>query len=137
NRCAKKVVEGEVIRDVATYCVGIARMLLLEINRGRAREARSLEEVPEPRTLPPEPLINLDQGVDCRQRCLGERAPENRELILNYYRGDKGEKIKNRKGLKELFAVPASTLRMRALRLRERLQMCAEKCMQQAQTIFS
>ena len=40
NRCAKKIGEGEQIRDVATYCIGIARMLLLEMSRERPKEAR-------------------------------------------------------------------------------------------------
>jgi hypothetical protein len=40
-------------------------------------------------------------------------------LIVLYYQGEKGEKIKNRKGLMQVFGVPAGTLRMRALRLRD------------------
>src|SRR5881409_3305162 len=55
NRCAKKISEGENIRDIASYCIGIARMLLLEMSRDRAREARSLDEAPEPRAAPHEP----------------------------------------------------------------------------------
>jgi len=46
-------------------------------------------------------------------------------------KGDKGEKIKKRKGLKDTFGIPASTLRTRALRLREKLQVCARNCVQQ------
>ena len=42
NRCAKKIGDGEEIRDVATYCIGIARMLFHEMTRERAKEARSL-----------------------------------------------------------------------------------------------
>ena len=59
---------------------------------------------------------------------VGQLSPETRNLILHYYQGDKGDKIKNRKSLTELFGIPASTLRMRALRVRERLQLCAENC---------
>jgi DNA-directed RNA polymerase specialized sigma24 family protein len=135
NRCARKIGEGEQIRDVATFCVGIGRMLLLEMNRDRAREGHSLEEAPEPRVAPVEPEIDPERNVECLRRCLAELSPENRDLILNYYQGEKGDKIKNRKGLTELFGVPASTLRMRALRLRERLQLCAEKCVQRPETV--
>jgi DNA-directed RNA polymerase specialized sigma24 family protein len=67
--------------------------------------------------------------VDCLRRCLGQLSPETRNLILHYYQGDKGDKIKNRKSLTDLLGIPASTLRMRALRVRERLQLCAETCM--------
>src|SRR4029434_9564294 len=51
NRCARKIAAGEQIRDLPTYCMGIARMLLREMTRERAREARPLHDVPEPRTV--------------------------------------------------------------------------------------
>jgi len=128
NRCARKIGEGEEIRDVATYCIGIARMLVREMGRDRAQQARPLEDAPEPRVQPAEFEINPDRRVNCLRRCLGQLSPETRNLILHYYQGDKGDKIRNRKSLTELFGIPASTLRMRALRVRERLQLCAENC---------
>ena len=66
----------------------------------------------------------------CLQRCLTQLSPDNRDLILSYYHGDKGDKVKNRKLLMERFAVPPSTLRMRALRVREALQLCSENCLE-------
>ena len=130
NRCAKKIAEGEPIRDVATYCIGIARMLLKEMSRSRTKEARSLDEVPEPRTVPEDTEPAVERRVKCLHRCLGELSTENRDLILSYYKGDKGDKIKNRKRLMERFGVPPGTLRMRALRLREGLQLCSENCLE-------
>jgi DNA-directed RNA polymerase specialized sigma24 family protein len=132
NRCAKKISEGEEIRDVATYCIGVARMVLREMSRDRSKQALPLEEAPEPRVPPAEPESNPEGRLECLRRCLGQLSPETRSLILHYYQGDKGDKIKNRKGLTELLGIPASTLRMRALRVRERLQLCAESCMQRA-----
>ena len=129
NRCARKIGEGEEIRDVATYCLGIGRMLLLEMSRDRLKEARSLDEVPEPRTPPQVPDDDLEHRVECLRRCLGHLSAVNRDLILKYYDGDKGDKIKTRKGLTQMFGIAASTLRMRALRLREGLQLCSEDCL--------
>ena len=128
NRCARKIGEGEEIRDVATYCLGIARMLLMEMRRDRMMQARSLDEAPEPRTSSHEPDDESERRVEWLRRCLGRLSPENRYLILHYYQGDKGEKIKNRKGLTKLFRISASGLRMRALRLRETLHQCSENC---------
>src|SRR5262245_9686185 len=48
NRCARKIQEGEEIRDVGTYSIGVARMLLREMCRDRSLQARSLDETPEP-----------------------------------------------------------------------------------------
>jgi DNA-directed RNA polymerase specialized sigma24 family protein len=136
NRCARKIGEGEEIRDVATYCIGIGRMLLLEMSRDRTKEERPLDQATEPPAVPVEPENDDERGVECLQRCLAQLAPENRDLILSYYQGDKGEKIKKRKGLKDLFGIPASTLRMRALRLREKLQVCAQNCLHQEAVVM-
>jgi DNA-directed RNA polymerase specialized sigma24 family protein len=129
NRCAKKIGEGEEIRDLASYSIGVARMLVREMGREHAR-ALPLDTAPEPRVLPAEPEGGQEARVECLRRCLSQLSPENRDLILSYYQGDKGEKIKNRKGLTQLFGIPSNTLRMRALRVRERLQLCAETCLE-------
>ena len=130
NRCARKIGDGEVIRDLATYCVGVARMLLLEMGRERARQARSLDEAPEPHVVLHEPEDDRDRHVECLRLCLGQLPPEHRNLILSYYQGDKGDKIKNRNGLTRTLGISPGTLRMRALRLRAGLQLCAENCLQ-------
>ncbi len=67
----------------------------------------------------------------CRE-CLKDLPDENRQLILEYYQGEKGDKIRNRKKLMERLGIPVNTLRMRALRLRERLQVCVEDCVSRA-----
>lgn len=130
NRCAKRIGDGEEIRDLASYSIGVARMLVREMGRERAKEALPLDQAPEPRILPLEPKGGQEAGVECLRRCLSHLSPENRDLILGYYKGDKGEKIENRKGLTQMLGIPSNTLRMRALRVREKLQLCAESCLQ-------
>lgn len=127
NRVARKLSEGEAICEPAQYAVGVARMLLLEIRKDQFRQQRAVSELAnaEPPTYEFE---ELDPRVACLESCLQGLSRENRELILEYYRGDKGEKIDNRKKLTDRFKVPINTLRMRALRLREKLQACVEKC---------
>jgi DNA-directed RNA polymerase specialized sigma24 family protein len=131
NRCAKKIGEGEEIRDIASYSIGVARMLILEMGRERVRNTLSLDEAPEPRTLPPEPEEGNEVRVECLRSCLSQLSSENQDLILRYYRGEKGEKIKNRKRLTQLFGIPSNVLRMRALRVRARLQLCVQTCLEQ------
>ena len=130
NRCARKIADGEVIRDVATYCIGIARKLLLEMGRARARQPRPLDEAPEPQVAVHEPDNDRDRHVECLRLCLGQLSTDHRKLILSYYQGDKRDKIRNRSGLSRTLGVSAGTLRMRALRLRASLQLCAESCLQ-------
>lgn len=130
NRCAKKINEGEEVHEISTYCVGIARMLAREMSRERAKEPRPLEEAPEPRAVPAESESDRQGRFECLRQCLDRLSPEVRNLILHYYQGDSGDKIRNRSRLTQLLGIAPGTLRMRALRVRERLQLCAEKCMQ-------
>jgi DNA-directed RNA polymerase specialized sigma24 family protein len=118
------------IRDLATYAIGVARMLLREMSRERVREARPLDQAPEPRVLPFEPENYQEARLECLRRCMAQLSLENRDLILSYYRDDKSQKIQNRRRLTELLGLPAGALRMRALRLRETLQLCTENCCQ-------
>ena len=128
NRIAKRVVEGEEILNHSGYAMGVARMLLLEINKGRQREQAALAEIgAAPDVFAP--ADNDESRLDCLRNCLQKLSPDNRDLILQYYQGDKGEKIENRKKLLERLGIPVNTLRMRALRLRERLQSCVEECL--------
>jgi len=125
NRCARKIAQGEEIRDLATYSIGVARMLLREMGRERFRQARSLEETPDPCAWP-EIGLDLEHRVEALRQSLEELSHEDRFLILNYYEGDKSEKIKTRKMLSDLFGLSAGTLRMRAMRIREKLQISTE-----------
>ena len=129
NRCARKIQEGEEIRDLATYSIGVARMLLREMCRDRSRQARSLDEIREP-CVPPEMNGDLEHRVEALRQSLEELSHDDRFLILNYYEGDKSDKIKSRKMLSELLGIGASTLRMRAMRIREKLQLCTQNYMQ-------
>jgi len=129
NRVAKRVFEGEELRSLAGYFLGAARMLLLEIHKERAKEQKALGD-PALAAQPSREFEELEPRVTCLQRCLAALPATNRELILQYYQGEGGAKIQNRKKLTERLKVPINTLRMRALRLREGLQSCVEDCLQ-------
>jgi DNA-directed RNA polymerase specialized sigma24 family protein len=121
NRCARKIAQGEQIRDLKAYSIGVARMLVREMSRDRCRRERPLDEALEP-CAPPRAIHNdLEDRVEALRHSLEALSEDDRFLILNYYEGDKSERIKTRKMLSELFGIGASTLRMRALRIRESL----------------
>jgi DNA-directed RNA polymerase specialized sigma24 family protein len=111
--------------------MGVARLLLLEIIKSRQREQSALTEI----STGGEVYVESDDGetrLGCLQNCLQTLSTDNRELILQYYQGEKGEKIQNRKKLLDRLGIPVNTLRMRALRVREKLQSCVEECMTRA-----
>jgi DNA-directed RNA polymerase specialized sigma24 family protein len=127
NRVARRLTEGEEIRNPMAYFIGVARLLVLEIVKARAKETQALGELGKINVV--ESVDPSEARLDCLRECLGDLSPENRDLIIGYYQGDKGEKIENRKKLTERLRVPVNTLRMRALRLREKLQDCMGKCL--------
>jgi DNA-directed RNA polymerase specialized sigma24 family protein len=128
NRVAKRLLEGEEIRNPSGYCIGVARMILLEINKERARDLEALNEMASSQVAASDPQESESQ-IECLRVCLQNLSADNRELIIEYYQGEKGAKIENRKRLVERFGIAVNTLRMRALRLRERLQDCVRDCL--------
>lgn len=129
NRLAKRVAGGEEILNPMSYCLGVARMLLLEINKERAREQQALSEMATSQAAFEGVDERAEARIECLRKCLETLSPDNRGLIIQYYQGEKGAKIENRKRLVERLGIPINTLRMRALRLRERLQACVEDCL--------
>jgi len=130
NRIAKRISEREEIRNPDSYFLGVARMLLLEINRERIRQEQALNELTSLSNTSNQP-DESEAALECLRECLQHLSLENRELILEYYNGEKAAKIDSRKKLAERFGIPVNTLRMRALRIREDLQRCVEKRQEQ------
>ncbi len=134
NRTAQRIVQGDEIRDPATYVIGVARLLLLEIRKEMEKERRiAAEQADFPRAFAPV-SEDPERRVECLRGCLDQLPADNRELILLYYEGEKSVKINNRKRLTERLQLNVSTLRMRALRIRERLMLCVETCVSQVVT---
>jgi DNA-directed RNA polymerase specialized sigma24 family protein len=132
NRIAKRVAEGEQIQNPAGYAMGVARLLVLEIIKGRQREQVALNEITTTTTEVDTDTNDGEGRIDCLRQCLEGLSADNRQLIVEYYEGEKGDKIQNRKKLVEKLGIPVNTLRMRALRLRDRLQVCVEDCLSRA-----
>jgi DNA-directed RNA polymerase specialized sigma24 family protein len=64
---------------------------------------------------------------------LKKLSDESRELIVAYYREQQRAKIKLRKELAERLGIPLNALRIRAHRIRAKLEECVVNCLQQSQ----
>jgi DNA-directed RNA polymerase specialized sigma24 family protein len=131
TRTAQRIAQGDPISDPATYVIGVARFLVLEIHKEQEKAQRIAKAQPDTHTPAP-PSEDTEIRVECLRRCLDRLPGDNRELILLYYEGEKSAKINNRKRLTERLQVSVNTLRMRAMRIRERLMLCMEACVSQA-----
>jgi DNA-directed RNA polymerase specialized sigma24 family protein len=119
NVAARKLAEGEQIRSIPVYCLGIARNLLMDQARGRRREEAALGELLASGTPVPQP--DQERLLESLEQCMLEIPEESRRLLLIYYGGEKRAKIEARKALAEQLGIPLNALRIRAWRLRARL----------------
>ncbi len=55
--------------------------------------------------------------------------PRSRDLVLQYYREEKREKIEHRKRLASRLGIGLNALRIRACRIRETLYQCVQTCL--------
>jgi len=129
NRVIRKIEAGDAIRDPATYCHGVARLVFLEKLKHPETQKVGLEEI-----TAVEPASNSPSGEDdlpreCFDRCLRELPIESRQLILQYYQDEKRSKINNRLALAERLGIPLNALRSRAQRIRDRLEGCITDCL--------
>ncbi len=129
NLVARKIVEGEEIRDLNHYVSGVARLLLMEIFKRRHQEHAALEHLPAPE-LPAEESAEINPRVRCFEICMEALAAESRELIVGYYREEKRNKIEHRKELARGLGIPLNALRIRAHRIRAKLEECVHKCVE-------
>jgi DNA-directed RNA polymerase specialized sigma24 family protein len=129
NRVARNLEAGENIRHLTAYCAGIARHVFLESLRTRRHE-EALHAVTYPSPGPPDE----DPRHDCLERCLRELSPENFQLIVQYYQQNEQARIEARRTLALRLGIPSNALRIRAHRIRVRLQGCVEDCMRRLQS---
>lgn len=128
NRVVKKLAEGEAVQNISAYCRGVARMVLLEYRKGTAARRADVEELA---SLPaPAPVESHDEPRDWLENCLRELPPESRQLVLQYYKEDKQQKIDARAALAAQLGIPLNALRSRVQRLRDRLEQCVRRAMQ-------
>jgi DNA-directed RNA polymerase specialized sigma24 family protein len=135
NRVARTLEHDGAIatRPPARYCYIVARFVLLEDLRqerrhvgldetrmnvnGRARlaDARHDEALRE-------------QRLDGLDRCLEQLKPEQRMLIVEYYRDAGRQKIEHRRALADRLGLSMNALAIRASRIRDALSTCLERC---------
>lgn len=128
NRLARKVENGENIDNINTYALGVARMLALELRKSPLQ--KTTNEVPEI-GVPPfdHDQAATEEKLGCLESCLSALSGENRTIIIDYYQGEKREKIENRRRLAGRLGIPQNALRNRAVRLRDTLETCITRCL--------
>jgi RNA polymerase sigma factor (sigma-70 family) len=132
NRVAKRIPEiaATYRGDPARYFYGVAHNVHMEY-------LRRPQVVPLPQTelrlsiapTPPESTEDIEPVYSCLSGCMEQLTPRNREMILQYYRGERRVKIMLRRELAERLGVQLSLLRLQAQRVRAGLKKCILDCL--------
>jgi DNA-directed RNA polymerase specialized sigma24 family protein len=110
------------------YFYGVARRLLSEHYRAERRRGSMPELATDEFALQGQ-RDRIELTDICLTRCIQELKPDDSQLILGYYQGDKQTKIRNRKELAGNLG--SNTLRVRVHRIRTKLEECIKRCLEQ------
>ncbi|HJQ24651.1 MAG TPA: hypothetical protein VKA60_12105 [Blastocatellia bacterium] len=133
NRVARRLCEGQQIwtTEPAGYFYGVARNVLKEYWSSPEREFATLDSLPPPAHPYIDALkhqeaerqrLHTERRLDWLAAGLEQLPAESRELILDYYQGDRRERIRHRKQIADRLGIAPNALRIRVHRIRERLE---------------
>lgn len=130
NRVARRMWEGENIYNLDAYIRGVAKIVAHESLKMKRRRA----ELDNASGLAVAPVRYEDEaeaaGLQrCFDRCLGYLNNEDRVIVVEYYKFEKGKKIENRRNLAARFHMSLNALRIRAYRKRAGLEACVKECL--------
>lgn len=124
DRVAVKLHEGAVVPDASlhAYVRGVAHLVFQEWSRKAARE----EQVQRESSGLWEGRGDVEDAHRALDGCLGHLTSADRRLILDYYTAEEASNIAGRRRLAMKLGLSATALRIRAHRVRERLQQCVD-----------
>jgi DNA-directed RNA polymerase specialized sigma24 family protein len=126
NRVAGKVHElaANYTGDPALYFYGVAKRVFQEYLKKSA-------------TTPTPPPVELPENIEhehfCLERCIERLTPQNRDIVLSYYKEERQAKIDYRKIIAEKLGITTTALRIRAHRIRLTLHECIVRCLNEAE----
>ena len=138
SRVAQKLEEKGSITGMspAHYCYVVAKFVFLENLRQAKRGQSGLNELELARLSSGSSLNSKDTAAiqsrerlhDCLDSCLAKLSSADRDLILEYYRGEQRAKIERRSQLAARLGLSMNALTIRACRIRYKLEECMRTC---------
>jgi RNA polymerase sigma factor (sigma-70 family) len=134
NRVARKV--NEIVEhyegDPALYFYGIAQKVYLEACRKKPEITTKSEPIYQP--VFDEHSDEYLSRRNCLNKCLVKLPDEERGIVVQYYGSEEQTNINHRHQLAKQFGLTPNSLRVRAFRIRQRLQKCVLDCLQKIET---
>ena len=122
DRVVMKIPElaGSYVGDPALYFFGVASNVFHEYIRKASVHF-------------PQPVVHstreVEQEYSCLEECMQKLTHRTRNLIIEYYSEDKGDKIDHRKQLAGKLGIELNALRIQACRTRAVLFQCVQECL--------
>jgi DNA-directed RNA polymerase specialized sigma24 family protein len=138
NRVARRLLEETFIEaeTPAKFCYITARFVFLESLRDKDKLNVDIDEVVANKLV----AGSSDEGdvnqrrLNCLEHCTNNLESSNREIIFGYYNGNERIKIDNRRKLAEKLNISTNALSIRACRIREKLHVCMNKCLEKCES---
>lgn len=126
DRVARRVadIEANYAGDKALYFFGVANNVHHEYLKTPTPH--------ESAVLIGEDTGEREQVHHCLERCLDKLPSGSREMLLRYYSQEKQAKIELHKTMADQMGITINTLRLRVLRLKEKLQPCVKRCLERS-----
>jgi DNA-directed RNA polymerase specialized sigma24 family protein len=123
NRVILKSSE-EQIESKTAYFYGVAK----NVYRESLRKQRPHVDIDEVQVVAPE---REEPGFshECLDKCLRELLPNERDLLLDYFSEAKSAKIQLHRRISASLNTTQTALRMRVMRLKQKLKLCLTECM--------
>ena len=117
------------VKDIEATYIGDQTIYFLGVMNNVHHEYLRHPSVPQLAIAAKDEVEVKEQTYLCLDRCLEKLSPHAREIIQQYYAADKRAKISLRQRVAAKFGLSRSNLRLRALRIRMKLQTCIEQCL--------
>ena len=138
NRGARRLSEGAEVKveNPSSYFYGVAYNVWREslASPNVIIPMSDGDPTPSTQTTPYDLIVYSRERIEsevryvCLEKCLNQLDPEERDLIISYYRFSGGEKIENRKKLAAQLGLSTNALRQKIARSRSRLAQCVNDC---------
>jgi len=136
DRAARRLEEQGSITDTtpAHYCYIVAKFVFLEHLREVRPQVSGGDSCDDAAWVAANDYPPADEAararLDCLELCLQKLSAADRALILEYYQGERGEKIQRRREVADRLGLSTNAVSIRAWRIRDRLEDCVAKCTQ-------
>ena len=127
DRVAKKLAQGEPIREPGAYLIGVARLIFKEHVKSQIKLRAAVEQIPKNPEAGDDPAI-IEAREECYGNCLSKLPAASRDLVVRYYQLQDGDKASDRDALSAEMQIPINLLRVRAFRIRKKLSDCLDDC---------